>query len=76
MRVDVNAHYYPSTYIDLLKRNGKDTSWAMQAPCSSLTLDQRINLNRERGLDLARDQRGCSPPLETPFNCARLKRRG
>jgi len=21
-------------------------------------------------------QRGCSPPLETPFNCARLKRRG
>jgi len=35
-----------------------------------------INLIRERGLDPARNQRGCSPPLETPFNCARLKRRG
>jgi membrane dipeptidase len=27
-------------------------------------------------LNPAHDQRGCSPPLETPFNCARLKRRG
>ncbi len=24
----------------------------------------------------ARDQRGCSPPLETPFSCARRKQRG
>ena len=39
-------------------------------------IQDRINLIRERGLDPARDQRGCSPPLETPFNCARLKRRG
>ena len=36
----------------------------------------QINLIRERGLNPARDQRGCSPPLETPFNCSRLKRRG
>ena len=35
-----------------------------------------INLIRDRGLNPARDQRGWSPPLETPFNCSRLKRRG
>ena len=37
---------------------------------------KQINLIRERGLDPARNQKGCSPPLETPFNCPRLKRRG
>jgi hypothetical protein len=30
---------------------------------------------RARGINPARDQRGCSPPLETPFNCARRKQR-
>jgi len=31
---------------------------------------------RGRGFDPALDQRGCSPPLETPQYCSRLKRRG
>jgi hypothetical protein len=31
---------------------------------------------RLRGINLAGDQRGCSPPLETPFDGARSKLRG
>ena len=48
----------------------------MKCDRSKSVMFLQINLIRERGLTPARDQRGCSPPLETPFNCSRLKRRG
>ncbi len=44
MRVDVHAHYYPSTYIDRLARNGADTSQVARAPGGAVTLEQRVGL--------------------------------
>ena len=42
----------------------------------SAALEDINQFNSRAGFEPARDQRGCSPPLETPFICARLKRRG
>jgi aminocarboxymuconate-semialdehyde decarboxylase len=44
MRVDVHAHYYHSTYVDRLARNGADTRAAARAPGSAVTFDQRVGL--------------------------------
>jgi predicted TIM-barrel fold metal-dependent hydrolase len=44
MRVDVHAHYYHSTYVDRLARNGADTRPAARAPGASVTFDQRVRL--------------------------------
>ncbi|HEY6366161.1 MAG TPA: amidohydrolase family protein [Candidatus Binatia bacterium] len=44
MRVDVHAHYYHSTYVERLARNGADTRPAARAPGASVTFDQRIGL--------------------------------
>ena len=51
-------------------------------PVASTTMSNRRGCQsfnrafRDRGMNPARDQRGCSPPLETPFSCARRKQRG
>lgn len=44
MRVDVHAHYYDSTYIDRLARNGADTRPAIRAPGAAVTFEQRVEL--------------------------------
>ena len=44
MRVDVHAHYYHSTYIDRLARNGADTRPAVRAPGAEVTFEQRVEL--------------------------------
>jgi 6-methylsalicylate decarboxylase len=44
MRVDVHAHYYHSTYVDRLARNGADTRPAVRAPGAAVTLDERVGL--------------------------------
>jgi 6-methylsalicylate decarboxylase len=44
MRVDVHAHYYHSTYVDHLARNGADTRPAVRAPGAAVTLDERVGL--------------------------------
>jgi hypothetical protein len=44
MRVDVHAHYYHSTYVDRLARNGADTRPAARAPGAAVTFDQRVGL--------------------------------
>jgi 6-methylsalicylate decarboxylase len=44
MRVDVHAHYYHSTYVDRLARNGADTRPATRAPGAAVTFDQRVGL--------------------------------
>ncbi|HXV82212.1 MAG TPA: amidohydrolase family protein [Candidatus Binatia bacterium] len=44
MRVDVHAHYYHSTYIDRLARNGADTRPAIRAPGAAVTFEQRVEL--------------------------------
>jgi predicted TIM-barrel fold metal-dependent hydrolase len=44
MRVDVHAHYYHSTYVDRLARNGADTRLAARAPGAAVTFDQRVGL--------------------------------
>jgi len=44
MRVDVHAHYYHSTYVDRLARNGADTRPAVRAPGAAVTFDQRVGL--------------------------------
>jgi 6-methylsalicylate decarboxylase len=44
MRIDVHAHYYHSTYVDCLARNGADTRPAARAPGAAVTFDQRVGL--------------------------------
>ena len=44
MRVDVHAHYYHSTYVERLARNGADTRPAARAPGAAVTFDQRVGL--------------------------------
>jgi hypothetical protein len=44
MRVDVHSHYYHSTYVDRLARNGADTRPATRAPGAAATFDQRVEL--------------------------------
>jgi 6-methylsalicylate decarboxylase len=44
MRIDVHAHYYHSTYVERLARNGADTRPAGRAPGAAVTFDQRVGL--------------------------------
>jgi 6-methylsalicylate decarboxylase len=44
MRVDVHAHYYDSTYVERLARNGADTRPAARAPGAAMPFDQRVGL--------------------------------
>jgi putative ABC transport system substrate-binding protein len=48
----------------------------MNAMINHFPRRRSINLIRERSLNPARNQWGCSPPLETHFNCDHLSRRG
>jgi hypothetical protein len=50
MRVDVHAHYYHSTYVDRLARNGADTRPAASAPGAAVTFDQRVGLLDSAGI--------------------------
>jgi len=50
MRVDVHAHYYHSTYVDRLARNGADTRPAARAPGAAVTFDQRVGLLDSAGI--------------------------
>jgi len=52
MRVDVHAHYYHSTYVQRLTRNGADTRPAARAPGAAVTFDQRIGLLDGAGIRL------------------------
>jgi aminocarboxymuconate-semialdehyde decarboxylase len=52
MRVDVHAHYYHSTYVDRLARNGADTRPAARAPGAAITFDQRVGLLDGAGIHL------------------------
>jgi len=50
MRIDVHAHYFPDQYIDFLaRRSGKP---APDRPGTDITLDQRIELLDEVGIDM------------------------
>jgi 6-methylsalicylate decarboxylase len=50
MRIDVHAHYYHSTYVERLARNGADTRAAVRAPGASVTFDQRVGLLDDAGI--------------------------
>src|SRR5579885_2895047 len=54
MRIDVHAHYFPAEYIDCLVRLGHSDARAAvaRAPGARVTLDERIALLDEVGIDL------------------------
>ena len=50
MRIDVHSHYYPAELIDRLKQLGSTRSHA--SPSGGLTLDERLELLDEVGIDI------------------------
>ena len=53
MRIDVQAHYFPEEYLRCLERMGSTTTpGARTAPGANLTLDERIGLMDEAGIDV------------------------
>jgi predicted TIM-barrel fold metal-dependent hydrolase len=54
MRIDVHAHYFPAEYIDCLARLGHSDARAAvaRAPGARVTLDERVGLLDEVGIDL------------------------
>ena len=52
MRIDVHAHYYPREFVDAYARLGKPGGGANQAPGGKVTLDERVDMLAEAGIDL------------------------
>jgi len=53
MRIDVHAHYFPDEYLDCLERMGeRSANTARQAPGAKITLDERLGLLDEVGIEM------------------------
>jgi aminocarboxymuconate-semialdehyde decarboxylase len=52
MRIDVHAHYYPPEVVDAYTRLGRLSGNPQMAPAGRVTLDERLDLLVEAGIDL------------------------
>ncbi len=52
MRIDVHAHYFPNEYLDRLEQAGAKGLQARVAPGAKVTLDERIGLMDDAGIDM------------------------
>ena len=52
MRIDVHAHYYPKEFREGLARFARAPAGNDQAPGSRVTLDERVDMLKEAGIDL------------------------
>lgn len=52
MRIDVHAHYFPNEYLDRLEQAGARGLQARVAPGAKVTLDERISLMDDAGIDM------------------------
>jgi len=52
MRIDVHAHYFPDEYLDRLEQAGARGLQARVAPGAKVTLDERISLMDDAGIDM------------------------
>jgi predicted TIM-barrel fold metal-dependent hydrolase len=66
MRIDVHAHHYDTPYYDRMERLGTPFGHGFQAPGAGVTLDQRLELMDEAGIDAQVLCTGASQPGYRP----------
>lgn len=51
MRIDVHSHYYPTEFLDAMDRAGLSRTIARRAPGASVTLDERVDMLKDVGVE-------------------------